>query len=142
MTKIKVRPRTYGIIMAIMKVVEEYGTPLTVRQIYYALTVMNVLPKNENGYRQAVYYVTQMRQSGLIKYSWIVDNTRMMHILQKYNSLEEGINYFQLGYHRDYWIDQPRQVIIWCEKDALAGFIGSITRTYGVLLCVSRGYLA
>ena len=81
-----------------------------------------------------------MRETGLIPYGWIADNTRWQIKPNTDPSLEDALNYWQHSYRRDLWIDQPDYVEIWVEKDALAGVISPITVEYDVPLYVSRGY--
>jgi hypothetical protein len=43
-------------------------------------------------------------------------------------------------YRQDLWVRSDVYVEVWCEKDALAGALMSITREYDVPLMVARGY--
>ena len=124
----------------ILKIFLEMKPRLTVRQIYYALTVRGVVPKTENGYRQTCYQLKVMREQGLISHGWIADNTRYQIKPMTDPSLESALDRWQLEYRRDLWANQPDYVEIWVEKDALAGVISPITREYDVPLCIARGY--
>ena len=137
---VKLRKSTQLIQAEILKIFLEMKPRLTVRQIYYALTVRGVVPKTENGYRQTCYQLKVMREQGLIQHGWIADNTRYHIKPMTDTSLEFALDRWQAEYRRDLWVNQPDYVEIWVEKDALAGVISPITREYDVPLFVARGY--
>jgi len=114
--------------------------PLTVRQIYYTLTVLGVVPKTENGYRQTCYQLKLMRERELIPFGWIADHTRWWIKPDTDVSLSSALERWQAGFRRDFWINQPAHVEIWVEKDALAGVISPVTEEFDVPLFVTRGY--
>jgi len=140
MKKYNIRTRSLEIQQAIQQIFDELKPRLTVRQIYYALTVKGVIPKTESGYRQTCYQLGKMRELGLIPYGWIADNTRWQIKPLTDRNLEDALARWQGAYRRDLWIDQPDYVEIWVEKDALAGVINPITIEYDVPLYVCRGY--
>lgn len=135
-----IRSTSSTIQTAILIIFWEMKPRLTVRQIFYALTVRGIVPKTENGYRQTCYQLKQMRERGRIPYGWIADNTRY-HIKPDTDpSLEAALKRWQEAYRRDLWANQKDHVEIWVEKDALAGVISPITEQYDVALYVARGY--
>ena len=140
MKKYNTRSRSRKIQKAIHQIFEESKPRLTVRQIYYALTVLGVIPKTEAGYRQTCYQLAKMREQGLIPYGWIADNTRWQIKPDTDRSMEDALARWQGTYRRDLWVNQPDHVEIWVEKDALAGVISPITTEYDVGLYVCRGY--
>ena len=140
MKKYNTRSRSRKIQIAILQIFEELKPRLTVRQIYYALTVRGVIAKTEAGYRQTCYQLGKMREQGLIPYGWIADNTRWQIKPNTDRSMEDALARWQGTYRRDLWINQPDYVEIWVEKDALAGVISPITTEYDVALYVCRGY--
>ena len=140
MKKYNIRSKSHVIHKAILRIFDELQPRLTVRQIYYALTVRGVIPKTEGGYRQTCYQLGLMRENGLIPYGWIADNTRWQIKPRTDRSLADALTRWQGAYRRDLWADQPDYVEIWVEKDALAGVISPITIEYDVPLYVCRGY--
>lgn len=126
--------------IAILNLYGEMEPPLTVRQIFYALSVRGVVPKTEQGYRQAQYQLAQMRLEGTLPYGYIADNTRWQIKPQSFTGLEAALERTKDAYRRDLWANQPVYVEIWCEKDALAGVISRVTRQFDVPLLVARGY--
>ena len=140
MRSYRTRPDSLIIQAGIMGIFNEMQPRLTVRQIYYALTVKGLVPKTERGYKRVCYQLKIMREQELIPYYWIADNTRYQIKPWSSPSLEDALDYWQDAYRRDLWIDQRDYVEIWIEKDALAGVVSTVTREYDVPLCVARGY--
>lgn len=125
---------------AVLAHFHEMRPPLTVRNIYYAMTVKGIIPKTEGGYRTTCDYLRRMRIGGVIPYYYIADNTRWRFKPDTYPDLNNALATWQQSYRRDYWADQPEYVEIWIEKDALASVINPITQKYDVSLFVTRGY--
>jgi hypothetical protein len=140
MKKYITRSNSNNIQVAILDIFQEMKPRLTVRQIYYALTVRGVVPKTENGYRQTCYQLKIMRDRGLIPHGWIADNTRYRIKPYTHTNLNAALDNWQRSYRRDMWAEQNDYVEIWIEKDALAGVISPVTQEYDVPLFVARGY--
>ena len=140
MGKYNTRSQSAEIQASILDIFQELEPRLTVRQIYYALTVRGAVPKTEQGYRQTIYQLGKMRQRGIIPYGWIADHTRWQIKPRTHNSLQAALDDWQQGYRKDLWANQQDYVEIWVEKDALAGVISPITAKFGVPLYVARGY--
>lgn len=140
MKKYTIRPHSSLIQKAILAIFLEMKPRLTVRQIYYALTVRGIVLKTEPGYRQTCYHLKRMRENDDIPHGWIADNTRFHIKPDTDTSLEAALVRWQKAYRRDLWVNQKDYVEIWIEKDALAGVIQPITDKYDVPLFVSRGY--
>lgn len=140
MRKYSIRNSSLLIWEAILGIFNEQKPRLTVRQIFYALSVVDAVPKTEKGYRQTCYHLKRMREEEVIPYNWIADNTRWQIKPDTSPNLEAALNRWQESYRRDLWANQPDYVEIWVEKDALAGVISSITKEFDVPLYVARGY--
>jgi hypothetical protein len=140
MSEYLTRARSKLIQETIRDIFVEQNPKLTVRQIYYALTVRGVIPKTENGYHQVCYHLRVMRERDFIPYWWIADNTRYHLKPQTDRGLVAAVERWQESYRRDLWANQPDYVEIWVEKDALAGVISPVTQEYDVPLYVARGY--
>jgi hypothetical protein len=96
MNKYPTRAKSKRIQYAIGKIFLEMEPRLTVRQIYYALTVRGIVPKTEAGYRQTCYHLKIMRENGIIPYGWIADNTRYCLKPVTDRSLESALYRWQL----------------------------------------------
>lgn len=134
------RDKTAGVWENALYIFQEEGIPLTVRRVYYALTVRGAIPKTEAGYRQTCYLLAKMRREGAIPYGWIADNTRWQRKPTTYRSLGAALDLWQEAYRRNLWAEQSSYVEIWIEKDALAGVVYPVTSKYDVPLMVARGY--
>lgn len=128
-----------GIRTAILEVLEE-DRPMTVRQVYYRLTVSGAIEKTEKEYKTVVRILTDMRRAGEVPFPWIADNTRSMRKPYSCPNLEAALRDTVDTYRRSYWDDQPAYVEVWLEKDALSGVCYEVTRVWDVPLMVTRGY--
>jgi len=125
---------------AIYDFVSSMEARVSIRQIFYAMTVQGLIEKTEGGYHKICYQTKNMREGGRLPYNWIADSTRWTIKPTTYNSLQDAANYWEKAYRRALWLDQDVYVEIWIEKDALAGVISDITDRYDVPLMVVRGY--
>ena len=117
--------------------------PMTVRQLFYALTVEQVIPKTEGAYKNIVCRLTkEMRLAGELPWHWLADHTRWMRKPDTYGSLDDCLEQAQLAYRRALWDPNTNDqyVEVWLEKDALAGVLSPVTEEYDVPLMVTRGY--
>jgi hypothetical protein len=115
--------------------------PMTVRQVFYALTTQGVIAKTEAEYKGTVCrLLAEMRRDGTIPYTWLADATRWMRKPTTYSSVEQALRRTASTYRRALWDDSPTVVEVWLEKEALAGVLVEITREWDVPLMVTRGY--
>jgi hypothetical protein len=111
-----------------------------VRQLFYLLTVLGAVEKEESGYRKAQRQLLAMRREGLLPYDWVSDNTRWMRKPTTYAGLGDFFDRAVRHYRQDLWVRSDVYVEVWCEKDALAGVLMPITSEFDVPLMVTRGY--
>jgi hypothetical protein len=108
--------------------------------MYYLLSVAGAVDETEAGYGRAQRQLLEMRRAGTIPYSCIADNTRWMRKPRTYSGVEDALRQTAYFYRRAVWDDLDDYVEVWCEKDALAGVLHSVTAEYDVPLMVARGY--
>jgi hypothetical protein len=140
--------------------------PMTVRQVFYQMTVRG-LEKTEGSYARIQQELVKMRRGRdkrrrhenydlaesddelwarhtpilpHIPYGWITDGTRWMRKPTTYSDVDELLQSVAQGYRRDLWEDQDAYVELWIEKDALAGVLYEETSKWDVPLMVSRGF--
>lgn len=114
---------------------------LTIRHLFYLLVGERVIEKTEAEYNNVVIRLAlQMRRSGDIPFGKIVDGTRLYRVPRAYNSVEEALRETARLYRRSYWQDADEKVEVWCEKEAISGFIYDVTASLGVPLMVTRGF--
>ena len=115
-------------------------TTMTVRQVFYQLVSLGVVPKTENGgYRPVQEQVLKMRREGVLPWSFIADGTRWMRKPDSYDSVDDAIVSMHRTYRRNLWPDQNVRIEVWLEKDALAGVVAPMTSAWDIPLMVSRG---
>jgi hypothetical protein len=117
---------------------DEYDV-MTVRQVFYAMTVRGIVPKTEEAYRRVQRQVLEMRRDGLLPWEFIADNTRWMRRVVTFDSHESVLREAARHYRRNLWQSQDVYVEVWLEKDALAAVVSEVTHKWGVPLMVSRG---
>jgi hypothetical protein len=125
---------------ALLTVIASDAGPWTVRQLFYRLSVLGAVSKNEAGYRVAQRAVLAMRRGGLIPYAAIADSTRWQRAPRTFDSLAEWAKRSTDDLRLNLWRDVGERVEVWCEKDALAGVLWPVTSRWHVPLMVTRGY--
>jgi hypothetical protein len=125
---------------AILKILVSDELPMTIRHVFYTLAGYGYVHKDDKGYDAVIYQMGIMREAGQLPYSWLADNTRWHIKPRTYSNLEAALSNTTETYRRALWETQPVYVEIWCEKDAIASIIASVTRPYDVPLYVARGF--
>jgi len=121
-------------------IVEE-DKPTTVRHVFYRAVAKGLVPKTEGAYKGVIVrLLTRMRRDGSLPYAWIADNTRWVMRSRTYRSPEEALAHMVATYRRDLWDCQHLRVEVWCEKDAVAGFLVDVADRWCVPTMVFRGY--
>lgn len=124
----------------LIQIVAASSIRMTVRQIFYLATVQGLVPKSERGYAAVQQQLVRLRREGLVDYSAIVDNTRRRIHTGGWDSPRGYLDHVSRGYSANLWLDQPRRVVLFLEKDALSGLVRQVTDVWQVPLYVSRGY--
>lgn len=139
----KFRENSLLMIAYINEVIDEYqekGYDLTLRQVYYQLVAKDYIPNSERSYKNLGAIVNDGRLAGMIDWDAIIDRTRNLNGLGSDESPEEAISQASRTYRRDKWENQPYQIEVWVEKDALAGVVGQICSKHDVNYFSCRGY--
>lgn len=131
--------RTRELWDAIAAVADEYDR-LSVRQLFYQLVSRGVIEKTDRAYKRTCDASAQMRLDGALPYRKIADGHRTRRTVTAHGGLGEAMENMHLLYRRNYWLDQPVQVEVWCEKDALTGVILPVCARYGVTYVATRGF--
>ncbi len=64
---------------------------MTVRQVFYALTVRGVVAKTEAGYRQVQRQVLLMRREGVLPWAFIADGTRWVREPETWDTVDDAL---------------------------------------------------
>ncbi len=133
---------------AILKIVEA-DSPWTVRGIFYQLLRDATLriEKTEEVYRSTVgWQILNMRLEGVLRWDAIADNLRKMEWHAGFENAQERIRHWMDSapnpdyFMRDAWVNQPRRIICFLEKDALADVLRPVVADLQVPLAVTRGF--
>jgi len=131
-----------------LKVIKEYTSKLTVRQIYYRLVSRHIIKNIQQEYKYLVGALVDARWNREIPFSAIEDRTRMFiggddsptdpksHFEQWLNAFKNCANYYDLPH----WSDQQEYVEVWLEKQALQGVFDEVIKEWKVTLFPCRGY--
>jgi hypothetical protein len=114
--------------------------PQTVRQVFYQLVTRGAIEKTENEYQATVIrLLSEMRLSGKIRWSWIVDESRRTRVTQTFDNIGDALRDTAKYYRRSALRDCDSYIEIWSEKEALAGIIYEAASDYDVPVIVSKG---
>lgn len=101
--------------------------PVSVRGVFYRVMSAGLVPKTEEGYRQIVRALTNLRSSGAVPHEWIVDGQRAISRPDSWTDLSEVLDYYSAHYRRSLWQDQDCEVLVFSEKMALSGVLEPVT---------------
>lgn len=114
--------------------------PATLRGTFYRVMSAGAVEKSEAGYRMVGRQVLKLRRAGVLPYSWITDGTRYILKPNSWSALDEMLEDAAASYRRMLWHNQPINVQLFTEKDAITGVISGVTAEWDVPLGVLRGY--
>ena len=136
----KMQGKTEKLQVFILKIFHQEQPPLTIRHIFYVCANHRLVSKDLSGYRAVNYQIGSMRESGVLPYSWVADNSRSILKPALYKNAQDAVKAMHDYYRRDLWANQKEYIEIWVEKDAMAGVLAQVTMEFGVPLYVARGY--
>jgi len=116
--------------------------PASVRHLFYLAVVASVpgITKNDSGYNKVQRALVDLRMSGEIPFSHIVDNTRWQRRPDSYEGVFDCLLETARLYRKNLWNTANRQVEVWAESDSIAGVITDVTWKWNVPLMVTKGY--
>jgi hypothetical protein len=114
--------------------------PMTLRGVYYRVVSAGAVEKTERAYQLVGRQLLKLRRNGVVPYSWITDGTRWVTRPTTWSGIDEMLEDAAASYRRALWHDQPHEVQVFTEKDAISGVILPITERWDVPLGVLRGY--
>jgi hypothetical protein len=147
-TKRRSREEIRALRAAILEIVAE-DSPWTVRGIFYQLLRRPALriAKTEECYASTVgWQILHMRLEGVLPWNAIADNLRKMEWHRHFDNAQERISAWMEEvprpeyFTRDMWPNQPRRIVCFLEKDALADVVRPVVSELHVPLAVTRGF--
>ena len=137
------------VVEAVNKLLPQYRTKLTVRQIYYRLISppYQLFPNAVKFYKGFDHILTRAREKGDVDWRAIEDSARaerggdpntsddpQEYVESLFNILNERY------YKKAHWATQPKYVEVWVEKVALANLFMEACSGLFVVVFPSRGY--
>jgi hypothetical protein len=118
----------------------ENDNPQIVRQVYYALVAKDVIEKTEQEYQHTVIRLcSEMRWQDEIDWEWIVDESRIIHQTQTYDSVADAVEETAKFYRKSALRDCLDHIELWVEKAGLGSIIWEVAGDYDVPVVVSKG---
>jgi hypothetical protein len=132
-----------------LKVFEQYDTALTLRQLYYRLVSKRLFPNTINSYKRLSRIMVRAREEGKVPINCLEDRSRRVlgrgdtgytsgedFIKQRFASLRDSWK----GFTMPMWDDQPHNILISLEKDALSRVVSDVANRYSIRTFPTRGY--
>ena len=110
------------------------------KQVTIGAVVGALVEKSDKGYQQLQKATVDMRDGGMLPYSWIEDSSRRAYMNTGYAGVGSFAEVAASIYRRDYWESTNTLVEVWCESRSLAGVLGQVCREYVVPLFPSGGF--
>lgn len=117
-------------------ILDEYDTPLTLRQVYYRLVVLGLL-NAQKVYKNLSNKLSRLREQGLVPWNRIIDLKRQSEKGSSWTSPATFFETVSRSYKRDLQQGQLEHIEVWCEKTVA---IRHIIEKYDVSLFAGGGY--
>ena len=142
MRKKGMQKKSKELLAQVQKIIEEYDSSLSLRQIYYRLVAAQIMSNLQKNYRKLSRLCVIGRDEGLLNEDSFVDRLREIQVPSMWANLNEYMETVRDAYRKNYWLDQPCYLEIWSEKDALRGIMAPVADKYGVPLLIVRGQVS
>jgi len=115
--------------------------PASVRAVCYRLFTMGIIDSMAKSETNKVStQLTWARETGIIPWDWIVDETREAEHIQSWKNPAAFVEAVRRSYRRDRWTDQPDRIEVWSEKGTIRGTIAPVLHEFGITFRVMHGY--
>lgn len=122
---------------------EEYW-PLTLRQIYYQLVSVEIIPNVHSEYRKLSELLAKARLDRRVPWASMEDRSRSQHQSGGFYTpdqfIDREIDNFLEGYRRHLLQGQGYRWEVWVEKDALSRIVHNAVYPYCVPVVVGKGF--
>ncbi len=143
-------PASYDeIVEAALDIFQQYDTAITLRQLYYRLVSRLLIPNTINSYKRLSRIMVKAREDGDVPLNCIEDRSRRVlgrgdvgydsaeeYLKKKISTLQDSWKSFTMPM----WDDQPKNVMICLEKDALSRLVSREANRFSVRTFPTRGY--
>ena len=120
---------------------EDY--PQSVRHVFYRMTdprLPEPVEKSEGGYKQVQHRLAELREAGVVPFSWITDGSRSAMRHTRYSGVDDFAQEAANLYRLDYWRDKPTRLEVWCESRSISAVLWPTCSDYGVNLFPAGGF--
>ena len=137
------------IVNEVNQILQQYTIPLTLRQIFYRLVSKLVIPNTVTSYKTLSKILVKARERGEVDDTRIEDRSRQIlgigdwgyndfdsFLAERIQRLKESWQYWT----RPLWQNQPQNVIIALEKDALSRLFTDVADFFHIHVYPTRGY--
>lgn len=132
------RLRWDGIIVKAAEIVQSYDTGVTLRQLFYRLVAIEVIPNTKAAYGRLSWLTARARRDGW--FPPLIDNTRTIRVAPWWDGADEMMEQTIKQYRRDRTEHQEYSVYVAVEKNALAALITSWYWRRGIPVLAFGGY--
>jgi hypothetical protein len=143
-------PASYDeIVDAALDVFQQYDTAITLRQLYYRLVSRFLIPNTINSYKRLSRIMVKAREDGDVPINCLEDRSRRVlgrgdlgynsaeeYLKKKITTLQDSWKSFTMPM----WDEQPKNVMISLEKDALSRLVSREANRFSVRTFPTRGY--
>lgn len=129
-----------GAANAILERYERAGRVMSLRQLYYQLVTMSVIPNSERSYSRLGSIVNDGRLAGLMSWTAIEDRGRQLRGLRTHGGPADAVRDAAASFLMDLWVGQPFRPEVWVEKDSLVDVVASICNELRVDFFSCHGY--
>ena len=119
-------------------IVEGYDTQVTLRQLFYRLVAVGLVPNTTTAYKNLSRQTALARRDGV--FPSLADNTRSIVQAASWGSVREALDALVGQYRRDRTEGQRYQVWIGVEKSTMTAQLSAWFGQYGVPVVALRGY--
>jgi hypothetical protein len=143
-------PASYDeIVEAALDIFQQYDTSITLRQLYYRLVSRLLITNTINSYKRLSRIMVKAREEGDVPINCLEDRSRRVigrgdygyesaeeYLKKKISTLQDSWKSFTMPM----WDEQPRNVMICLEKDALSRLVSREANRFSVRTFPTRGY--
>jgi len=142
-------PSYEEVVAAALEVFEQYDTALTLRQLYYRLVSRHLFENTVNNYKRLSRIMVRAREERAVPANCLEDRSRRVlgrgdtgyksatdFLRRRIASLKESYKDFRMPM----WVDQPFNLLISLEKDALSRLVSDEANKYYIRTFPTRGY--
>jgi len=124
---------------AIVEWVEAQDMPVSVRRVFYAMVTREVIENTMAQYKRVSRVTLDLRRSGRLDWSLIVDDTRGTYKTHSYGNVDNCVKYALNNFRLNRWEGQLEHVQVWVEKRGHVSILYPITDSLDVVLVENGG---